>query len=90
MELPNLHGYWKYADSVVPFRIEPVDRPQVALSFIARPRKPVIQKAIKEQALEVVASASNGLVSTASNGNGQDKRTAEITSEMIDDIDIGF
>ena len=90
MALPNLHGYWKYADSVVPFRIEPIDRPQVAPSFIARPQKPVIQKAIKGQALKVVANASNGLISTASNGNGQGKHSTEITSEMIDDIDIGF
>src|ERR1043165_2118494 len=29
MALPNLHGYWKYADSVVPFRIEPKDRPRI-------------------------------------------------------------
>lgn len=90
MALPNLHGYWKYADSVVPFRIEPVDRLQVAPSFIPRPRKPVVQKEIKEQALKLVANASNGLVATASNGNGQGKHSTEITSEMIDDIDIGF
>src|SRR5213082_4139813 len=38
MALPNLHGYWKYADSVVQFAIEPVDRRQVAPSFI--PRQP--------------------------------------------------
>ena len=90
MALPNLHGYWKYADSVVPFRIEPIDRPQVAPSFIPRPRKPVVQKEVKEQALKLVASASNGLVATAPNGNGQGKHSTEITSEMIDDIDIGF
>jgi uncharacterized protein YcfJ len=86
MALPNLHGYWKYADSVVPFRIEPIDRPQVVPSFIPRPRKPVIQKEVKEKALQLVAGASIG----NGNGNGNGKHTAEITSEMIDDIDIGF
>jgi len=84
MALPNLHGYWKYADSVVPFRIEPIDRPTVAPSFLPRPRKPVIQRELKEQALKLVASAS------VANANGNGKHTAEITSQMIDDIDIGF
>ncbi len=84
MALPNLHGYWKYADSVVPFRIEPIDRPSVAPSFIPRPRKLVIQKELKEQALKLVASAS------VANANGIGKHTTEITSQMIDDIDIGF
>jgi hypothetical protein len=84
MSLPNLHGYWKYADSVVPFRIEPMDRPTVAPSFIPRPRKPVVQKELKEQAVKLVASAS------VANANGNGKHTAEITSQMIDDIDIGF
>src|SRR5216684_1854169 len=54
MALPNLHGYWKYADSVVPFRIEPIDRPQLAPSFIPRPRKPVVQKELTQQALKLV------------------------------------
>lgn len=86
MALPNLHGYWKYSDSVVPFRIEPVDRSQVSPSFIPRPRKPVIQKEVKEKTLQLVAGASIG----NGNGNGNGKHTAEITSEMIDEIDTGF
>ncbi len=36
MALPNLRGYWKYSDSVVRFRIKPVDRPRVALAFMPR------------------------------------------------------
>jgi type IV secretory pathway TraG/TraD family ATPase VirD4 len=36
MALPNLRGYWKYSDSVVRFRIKPVDRPGVALAFMRR------------------------------------------------------
>ncbi len=36
MALPNLRGYWKYSDSVVRFRIKPVDRPRVALAFVRR------------------------------------------------------
>jgi hypothetical protein len=86
MALPNLHGYWKYADSIVPFEIEPIDRPQVTPSFIQRPCKPVVQKELKQQALKLVGSGStaNG------NGNGNGKRATEITSEMIDDLDTGF
>src|ERR1051325_3914813 len=84
MALPNLHGYWKYADSVVPFRIVPIDRPQVAPAFIQRPLKPVVQKEVKEQALKLVAAAST------SNGNGNGKDESRITTKMIDDIDTGF
>src|SRR5262249_30295298 len=36
MALRNLHGYWKYSDAVVPFRIQPVKREQVAHAFIRR------------------------------------------------------
>src|SRR3982074_2823697 len=36
MALPNLRGYWKYSDAVVPFRIKPIDRPRVALAFMPR------------------------------------------------------
>ena len=84
MSLPNLHGYWKYADSVVPFRIEPRDRPTIAPAFIQRPLKPVVQKEVKEQALKLVAAASTN----GSNGNGNDD--TKITKRMIDDIDTGF
>jgi len=79
MALPNLHGYWKYGDSVVPFRIEPVDRPKVAESFIQRPPKPVIQKELKQQ--------TPGINSPTS-GNGD--HATEITTEMIDDVDTEF
>jgi type IV secretory pathway TraG/TraD family ATPase VirD4 len=36
MGLRNLHGYWKYSDAVVPFRIQPMDRQPVAHAFIRR------------------------------------------------------
>jgi type IV secretory pathway TraG/TraD family ATPase VirD4 len=43
MALPNLHGYWKYSDVVVPFRIRPVDRTCVAPALIRRTRSSVVQ-----------------------------------------------
>ena len=86
MALPNLHGYWKYADSVVPFEIEPVDRPQIAPSFIPRPPNASVQKELKQQALKLVGSSSTA----NANGNGISKRATEITSEMIDDLDNDF
>ncbi len=86
MALPNLHGYWKYADAVVPFEIEPVDRPQIAPSFIPRPPRTVVQNELKQQALKLV---SNGSTANA-NGNGNGGRAAQITSEMIDDLDNDF
>ena len=36
MSLPNLHGFWKYADVVVPFRIKTRAWPQVAEGFMPR------------------------------------------------------
>src|SRR5207237_10222029 len=50
MALPNLHGYWKYVNSVVPFRIEPKDRPTVTELFIPSQQKHVIQKELRQQA----------------------------------------
>ncbi|HYX29263.1 MAG TPA: type IV secretion system DNA-binding domain-containing protein [Pyrinomonadaceae bacterium] len=43
MALPNLHGYWKYSDVVVPFRIKPVDRPTIAPAFNRRTPQAAIQ-----------------------------------------------
>lgn len=81
MALPNLHAYWKYADSVVPFRIEPIDRPTVAPSFVQRP---LVQKEVRERALKLVPPVSNG----GSNGNGSNE--TKLTTRMINDIDTGF
>ena len=44
MALPNLHGYWKYGDSVVPFRIEPIKRPKRAEAFVPRQPRPVAER----------------------------------------------
>jgi hypothetical protein len=88
MALPNLHGYWKYADAVVPFRIEPVDRPHVASSFIARPAKPVIQKQLNPQPLALAATTANAEAN--GNGNGSGKQTDETASEMSDELDVRF
>jgi hypothetical protein len=43
MSLKNLHGYWKYSDAVVPFRIEKRAWPQVAEGF--KPRRALPQTA---------------------------------------------
>jgi hypothetical protein len=44
MALPNKHGYWKYADQVVPFRIAAHNWPRIAKGFIPRP----VPKAVAE------------------------------------------
>src|SRR5437870_1804526 len=43
MALRNLHGYWKYSDAVVPFRIQPIQREQVAHAFIRRTVHSVVE-----------------------------------------------
>jgi type IV secretory pathway TraG/TraD family ATPase VirD4 len=55
MALPNLHGYWKYGDAIVPFRIEPQARAQRAQAFIPRKSRQVEQPELP-QALPAVAS----------------------------------
>src|SRR5216683_1909406 len=44
MALRNLHGYWKYSDAVVPFRIQPVQGEQVAHAFIRRTVRSVVEQ----------------------------------------------
>ena len=44
MALRNLHGYWKYSDAVVPFRIQPVEREQIAHAFVRRTVRSVVEQ----------------------------------------------
>lgn len=44
MALRNLHGYWKYSDAVVPFRIQPIEREQVAHAFVRRSVRSVVEQ----------------------------------------------
>jgi len=44
MALRNLHGYWKYSDAVVPFRIQPVERDPVAHAFVRRSVRSVVEQ----------------------------------------------
>jgi hypothetical protein len=41
MSLPDLHGYWKYSDMVVPFRLQLAPVHVVARGFIGRELKPM-------------------------------------------------
>jgi type IV secretory pathway TraG/TraD family ATPase VirD4 len=47
MALRNLHGYWKYSDAVVPFRIQPVQREQVADAFVRRTVPSVVSQPVE-------------------------------------------
>ena len=49
MALPNLHGYWKYGDAIVPFRIEPQDRALRARAFIPRQPRQLSQPELPKQ-----------------------------------------
>ena len=86
MALENLNGYWKYGDAVVPFRIEPIERPKRARAFVPRSTLPPIKPA-PPQPLPVAPP-------TFATGNGHDhKRETEIKIEATrdsDDLDIKF
>jgi len=71
MALPNLHGYWKYGDAIVPFRIEPQDRALHARAFIPRQPRQLSQPELPKQL--------PGGASTTAMGNGHEQeRTTEI------------
>src|SRR5438067_12450760 len=55
MALRNLHGYWKYSDAVVPFRIQPVEREQVAHAFVRRNVRSVVEQPIEPPPVPVAA-----------------------------------
>ncbi len=55
MALRNLHGYWKYSDAVVPFRIQPVEREQVAHAFVRRNVRSVVEQPIEPAPVPLAA-----------------------------------
>lgn len=91
MALPNLHGYWKYGDEVVRFRIEPEDRPQVAPAFIPRKRRVVPKEESQGSLPEQIPLSLSAQPSSSANGNGDSStRSGEITPQEPDDLDITF
>ncbi len=90
MALRNLHGYWKYSDAVVPFRIQPVQREQVADAFVRRtvrsvvePTEPPIQPPVR---LEKPAPAQLELLET----KPPEIVLPEIISDNQADLDFKF
>jgi hypothetical protein len=90
MALPNLHGYWKYSDIAVPFRIQPVQREQVADAFVRRtvrsvvePTEPPIQTLVR---LEKPAPAQLELLET----KPPEIVLPEIISDSQTDLDFKF
>ena len=102
MALPNLHGYWKYADAVVPFRIEPQALRRVAESFIARtvPRPTTLfaesQQPEPANQLPPQPPEPPTVVQrpAAARADEQEKEKAQharsVTAEIEDDIDFSF
>ena len=76
MSLPNLHGYWKYENVVVPFRIEPLALRNLADSFVERKSPPAVSR------------VSDPVRTTVPHENG--KETHEIATDALDEIDISF
>jgi hypothetical protein len=69
MALPNLHGYWKYGDAIVPFRIEPQDRTQRARAFIPRQSRQVNHLELPKELPAAVSTSATG------NGHEQERNT---------------
>jgi type IV secretory pathway TraG/TraD family ATPase VirD4 len=95
MALPNLRGYWKYSDAVVRFRIKPVNRPRVALSFMRRtaqsvtqptePVRPLVEQPAERQ-LQLPIPASTAPTLSNDLEQGEPVISHELTPEMLDDL----
>src|SRR6185503_19637919 len=77
MALPNLHGYWKYGDAIVPFRIEPQDRPLRARAFI--PRQP------RQLSPPELPKPLPGAASIPATGNGHEQERSTEIEVLTDD-----
>lgn len=85
MALPNLHFYWKYGDAVVPFRIEPIERPKRAHAFVLRQPRQLTRPELPQQLTPPA--------STLASGNGDNPEEAdeiEIASHSSDELDTKF
>jgi type IV secretory pathway TraG/TraD family ATPase VirD4 len=86
MALPNLNGYWKYGDAVVPFRIEPMKLTKRTEAFKPRQSQAKVTTTVSPE----LAASPPSLVS--GNGHHQKHETEieiDLTSEQ-DDLDIKF
>jgi type IV secretory pathway TraG/TraD family ATPase VirD4 len=85
MALPNLHFYWKYGDAVVPFRIEPIERPKRANAFVPRQPRPVTRPELPQQLPPPASTLASG------NGDNSEEADAiEIAPHGSDELDTKF
>ena len=88
MALKDLHGYWKYSDVVVPFRIEPLELPCIAPQFMKRfPLPPAQQMRLPERG---ELPTANWPGRTAYSGEPDRNRSTEVEPEPSDDLDLKF
>lgn len=76
MSLPNLHGYWRFENVVVPFRIQPLSLKSVAYSFVERNSPPAVSRVSPQ--VQIALPLADG------------KETHEIATATLEDIDISF
>jgi hypothetical protein len=76
MSLPNLHGYWKHGNLIVPFRIEPLELEDVARNFIQRKTPPKVSRVADQP--RIARPHENG------------RETPEIATATVEEIDISF
>ena len=76
MSLPNLHGYWRYGNVVVPFRIQPLALENVAHSFVERKSPPAVSRVLPQ--VQIALPLQNA------------KEAPELATGALEDIDISF
>jgi len=76
MALPNLQGYWKHGNLIVPFRIEPLELEDLARHFIQRQTSPKVSRVADQP--RIARPHENG------------RETPEIATATVEEIDISF
>jgi hypothetical protein len=88
MGLKDMHGYWKYSDVVVPFRIERLELPCIAPQFMPRLPPPRVRQLHLPEPGELPTANWPGR--TVYSGEPDRNRAGEIPLEPSDDLDLKF
>lgn len=86
MALPNLNGYWKYGDAVVPFRIEPMKLRNRTDAFIPRQTQVTVTTT---PAPELALAPSHFVSRNGHHPKLEPEIDLDLTAEQ-DDLDIKF
>jgi hypothetical protein len=91
MSLPDLHGYWKYGDAVVPFRLPLAKVKIVARGYIARelPPSQIDLKALADQPKRIHRNETNEITAGVPQPPSDVRRHEHTITENAIQIETG-